>query len=124
MSKIPSDEEFAQAKSHMRKLDRNMDQIDKNIRAFFKKIIPNQSHDFYILAEEEFSFRAYFFYNKNEDIKIFENRGSSQKLRCFVYEELERQGRGGKDDVKVAFEFDSDENVKSVFGGDYFLRLR
>jgi hypothetical protein len=51
--------------------------------------------------------------------------GVTQEIEDFVYAELERAGRGGKGDIRVAFEFDSDENVNASFEGDYFnCRLR
>ena len=41
-----------------------------------------------------------------------------------VFEELEAAGRGDRNTITVAFEYDSDENVRNNYHGDYFLRLR
>jgi hypothetical protein len=123
MSNIPSDEDFDRAKNYMRKIDRNIKQINKNVLQYFKKICPIHYHNFFLIAEDDIQFRAYIFYKKDKEIQEYENKGISQAIRDFIYNELERQGRGNREEIKVSFEFDSDENVKKSYDGDYFLRL-
>ena len=55
------------------------------------------------------------------DIAECEASGVNQMMRDFVYDGLEKCGRGKN---TVAFEFDSFENVEKNFEGNYFLRLR
>jgi hypothetical protein len=123
MTKIPSDEDFAKADRYMEKLDRNIKQVNKNVLLYFREICPMHAHNFYLIAEEETKFRAYIFYKTNKDIQLCKDKGIDRKIEDFIYEELKRQGRGSKGIIKVAFEFDSDENVSENYEGDYFLRL-
>jgi hypothetical protein len=124
MINIPSEEDFARADAYMREVYRNIDQADKSASQYFREICQEHSHYFYLLPEGEKEFRAYIFYKNNKDIAIYKANGIEKKMEDFIYAELERQGRGKKEDITVAFEFDSDENVTAKFGGDYFLRLR
>jgi len=124
MSKIPSNEAFARAKSRMRERDRNMDHVNEAFRECFKEICPNMAHNSQVMAEDDFSFRAYIFFKKVKDVQVCEKSGVSSQLQQFVYDELERQGRGIKDSILVTFEFDSDENIQANFEGDYYLRMR
>ncbi len=124
MSKIPSDDAFARAKRRMKERDRNMDRVNDVFREYFKKICSDRAHDSHIMAEDNFMFRAYIFFNKIKDVQVCEESGVSSQLQQFVYEELERQGRGNRNSMVVSFEFDSDENVQASFEGDYYLRMR
>lgn len=65
----------------------------------------------------------YVFYNKDEDVMKCDNDGTSKALADYVYSELERVGRGKRNEIKVVFEFDSDENVTNKYNGDYYGRL-
>lgn len=124
MSSIPSDEDFARAKRRMKERDRNMDNVNEAFRKYFKNICPDKAHDSHIMAEDDFTFRAYVFYKKNKDKQLCEENGTSLLLQQFAFDQLEHQGRGSRASVVVAFEFDSDENVQKNFEGDYFLRMR
>ena len=124
MSKIPSEEEFAKAKMRMRELDRNISQVNERALQYFKELCPAQSHNLYLIAEDDRKFRAYVFYKRNKDIHVYRDNGVARKVEDFVYDELERQGRGKREEITVAFEFDSDENVTANYEGNYFLRLR
>jgi len=124
MTKIPSDEEFAKAKARMREIDRNVQEANERALQYFRQVCPVHSHNLYLIAEGDRRFRAYIFYKRNDDIQVYRNNGVSKKIEDFVYEELERQGRGKKGDIVVTFEFDSDENVTASYEGNYFLRLR
>jgi hypothetical protein len=42
----------------------------------------------------------------------------------FVCAELERAGRGKKDEITIIFEFDSDENGQAKFNGNHYKRFR
>jgi len=53
------------------------------------------------------SFEAYIFFKKVNNVPACEENGVSSQLQQFVYNELERQGRGNKDCAVVSFEFDS-----------------
>lgn len=122
MTNIPSDEDFARAKRLDRERNRNLDSAGKNIYLYLSKL--SNIHSVHIFPERDLGFRACVFFNEDEDIVACKQNGVIKKLVDFVYEELERSGRGSKGEITVAFEFDSDENVNRKFGGDYFSRLR
>jgi len=118
--KIPTDEEFARASRVMEERARNLDRVREAVLAHFGKRYP--LHDFFILDQRDVDFRAYAFLERDEDVEAMRKRGLDRELLDFVYEELERQGRGT--DIDVALELDSHENVVARFEGDYSLRLR
>lgn len=122
MNNIPSDEELARASRYMEEESRNLDKVRENVKQRFIGIYP--LYDFYILDQIDVDFRAYVFFKEDKDIQACESSGVLQALMNCVYEELEFAGRGKREDITVAFEFDSDENVTANYEGDYFLRLR
>ncbi|HZZ70955.1 MAG TPA: hypothetical protein VFE24_01805 [Pirellulales bacterium] len=75
-------------------------------------------------GKQHVDFRTYVFFEKDEDIKACQGNGVIRDMIGFVYDELERAGRGKRGEITVGFEFDSDENVAAKFEGDYLLRLR
>jgi hypothetical protein len=124
MTNIPSDEEFAKAKARMRELDRNVKEANERALQYFRELCPGHSHNLYLVAEGDRRFRAYIFYKRDQDVQAYKNKGVDTMVENFIYAELERQGRGKREDITVAFEFDSDENVTANYEGNYFLRLR
>lgn len=122
MNRIPSDEDFDRASRHMEERSRKLDKVREIVIQHFKNTSP--LHDFYILDQRDVDFRAYVFFKEDKDIQTCKTSGILQDLMDFVYAELEHAGRGKRGEIKVAFEFDSDENVTTNFEGDYFLRLR
>jgi hypothetical protein len=121
-NKIPTAEEFARASSLSKEKSRNLDSVREEVLRHFMGSCP--LHDFFILNQRDVDFRAYVFFKRDEDIRACKSSGIQDQIVGFVYSELERVGRGKNEQIKVAFEFDSDENVKNRFQGDYFLRLR
>jgi hypothetical protein len=122
MNKIPSDDEFVKASKYMDEQSRNLDKVCDKVIHHFKNICP--LHDFYLLDQIDVDFRAYVFFKEDKDILECQRNGIIQDIMDIVYAELEIAGRGKREDITVAFEFDSDENVTANFGGDYFIRLR
>ena len=137
MSDIPSDEEFAKADEWDKYKSRNLDKVNENVGKYLNKNYP--LHEFYIMNQGYVAFRAYVFFEKESDLEKYVDSGSLhdttdevflffrhdegtevaqisetlQEIVDFVYAELERVGRGKKGDIKVAFEFDSGENINS-----------
>lgn len=99
-----------------------LDAVRDTVRREFAARCP--IHEFFILDQRDVDFRVYVFFKTNEDLAASERSGIREQLADFVYSELERVGRGKRGTTRVAFEYDSDENVKTKFEGDYFLRLR
>ncbi|HOX07394.1 MAG TPA: hypothetical protein PK280_13410 [Planctomycetota bacterium] len=119
---IPSPEEFARASRLTEDRFRSLDRVRASVLVAFTVTCP--LHDFRILPQGVADFRAYVFFKKRGDIEACHKSGVTAQIEDYVYAELERVGRGKRADIKVAFEFDSDEDVSAEYGGDYFLRLR
>jgi hypothetical protein len=85
-------------------------------------------HDFWIFnARDKGSGKSAFyvlaFYETDVDIEATAANGKSKRMENFVFAQPEQVGRGRRDEIEVAFEYDSDENVKKNFGGSYYNRL-
>ncbi|MCA9266587.1 MAG: hypothetical protein KDA60_22160 [Planctomycetales bacterium] len=80
-------------------------------------------HDFFVLSQGDAGFRAYVFLNSDEDVMACKRSGDLADIEDCVYEQLEMAGRGTRNEIVVAFEYDSDENVQRSFKGNYYLRL-
>ena len=122
MSSIPSDEDFARADRLDAERSRNLDKVSENVKRHYREICP--LHDVYLFPERG-NFRACIFFEKDRDLESCVHDGITQEIEDFVYAELERAGRGRKEEIRVAFEFDSDERIDAEFEGDYYnCRLR
>jgi hypothetical protein len=121
VTSIPSDKDFARAERLDKERSRNLGEVNGRVEEFFKTRCP--LHYFFLMPQRD-DFRVYVFFKEDKDIHACEESGVSQEIIDFVYAELERVGRGRREDVRVAFEFDSDESVSAKYAGDYFLRLR
>src|SRR4051812_27357661 len=122
ISKIPTDEEFVRASRLMKESFRNLDMVREEVLRHFKGRC--QLHNIWILPQMDVDFRAYVFFKKDEDVKASKSNGVQEEIIEYVYSGLERAGRGKRNAIKVAFEFDSDENIKVKFNGNYDHRLR
>jgi hypothetical protein len=122
MTNIPTDAEFKRASRLMAERSRNLDEIRVSFIHHFSTTHP--LHDFYILPQRDVNFRTYIFFEKNSDIEKYKNNGGLQVFEDFIFSELERVGRGRREEITVAFELDSNENIETNFEGDYLLRLR
>jgi len=121
-NKIPTEEEFAQASASLEKGSRGLSQIRENILCNHSQRY--RLHEFFIFDTTETSFRAYVFFERDKDVKNAKKNDVIEEVKILVYRELESAGRGARDKVDIAFEFDSHENVESGFDGNYFDRLR
>lgn len=122
MTNIPNDDEFERASRLMEERSRNLDEIRDLLKQHFSKLCP--LCDFYILPQRDVNFRAYVFFEKDSDIEKCKIEGIIQEIENFVFNELERFGRGSREEIAIDFELDSNENVKANFEGNYFLRMR
>lgn len=122
MNKIPTEEEFANAKVKMKERLRNLDNVRRNVFEFFKDKC--NLFKVSILYQKDVNFRVYVFFNTNADLEQSKINGIRDEMIDFTFVEFERQGRGSRNEIIVEFEFDSDENVDRNYNGDYFLRLK
>ena len=120
-SNIPSDEDFKRASRLMKERSSKLDAVRDAVRSKFK--LRGSLHDFFILDQMDVDFRAYVFFQTNDALVASERNGLRDEIVDYVYSELARVGRGGRGKSRVAFEFDTDENVTANFGGDYYLRI-
>lgn len=122
MSNIPSEEDFARAKRKMAERDRNLDLVCTKVKRRFMGVCP--LHNLYVLWQRDVDFRVYVFFKKEKDIEACKANGVASEIEDSVYDELDNAGRGKRGEILVAFEYDSDENVRRKYDGDYLLRLR
>lgn len=122
MTKIPSDEAFARAKRQMGDDSRGLDAVSRAVNGRFQD--EPWFHRVYVLPQRDVEFRAYVFFRSDAELQSPESKVWRARIENAVREELERNGRGERDKVTVAFEYDSDENVDKHFDGDYLYRLR
>lgn len=119
---IPTEEDFTRAKALMKERNRGLSEVCDQIIKRFKK---EGLHEFFLFYSQKINaFRAYVFYGQEQQIEEAEKSGLSSRIQDAVFEELERVGRGSKNEIKVDYEFDSHENVEQNYEGDYNLRLR
>lgn len=64
------------------------------------------------------------FYPKNKDLEKYNKNGTSEKIRQCYVKSLEAHNFPFSEFPRVGFEFDSDENVRKNYAGNYFYRLR
>lgn len=119
---VPSDEDFSRAKRLRVERSKNIDAVNAAITQRFIGCSP--LHYFILIPQRDNEFLATVFYTSDQELQDCKGSGFNDQIERFVYEELERQGRGEKGEINVRFEFDSHENVLRHFKGDYFLRLR
>ena len=122
MTSIPSEEEFARAKRLMEEDSRGLDEICSELTKLYRK--EKWFYRVYILPQTDVNFRVYMFFKHNSDVDSCKVNGVTKAIEDAVYEKLERYGRGKRVEITVAFEWDSNENVRNNFEGNYFLRLR
>jgi hypothetical protein len=122
MNNASKDEALARAERLDRERSRNLDNVRYNFIQHFRARF--LLHDFWIIPQGDRAFRAYIFFEDEKNKTECECNGIDQEVIDFVYAELERQGRGKKGEITVAFEFDSHEHVQAKYDGNYFLRFR
>ena len=65
-------------------------------------------------------FSVYFFFWRTEHLMAAKNGGVFKKIMDAFYAEMDRMGRGRREDLEVHFEWDSDENVLKKYGSYQF----
>src|SRR5262245_40332397 len=108
LNSVPNDEDFTRADTMMMERFRNLDVVEKSVLRQFKNRCP--LYTVAILPHDRHSFEAYVFFDFDLDVVASTTNGVAQAIEDFLYEELERAGRGSRQDVTVRFEFDSNEN--------------
>ena len=118
---IPSEEDFARASAAMKQRMRGLSEVKDRIKSQFED--SGVLDELFISSQSETSFTAIVFLNKDDDIAEAEQSGLTAKIKDAVYGELGKVGRGDRNAIEVAFEFDSYENVRRNYG-NYYNRIR
>lgn len=121
MRKIPSPEAIARARAKSAEATRNLGKVEYNLQLRFEKRCQIDIIEIY--AGESANFRAYVFFDTDEHLEDNKRSGICQEIIDAAYEELERAGRGPRDQIEVVAEFESTENVRRNYGGSYQARM-
>ncbi len=119
---IPSDEEFARASAKAQEDNKGLDIV--------RNLVLNQFQDkgvheaFILFSPSKKIFKVYIFYQNSIQIKEAENSGINLCIKRTICNSLKMIGRIDFNINNIEFVFDSHENVKDNYEGDYFLYLR
>lgn len=119
--KPPTKDEMAKAHEQDVLQWRGLEAVTSNVKRVFGGRCP--LYYFAIIPEGDKRFRVFVFFDKDEDTELSQSQGIAEQIKDFVLEELERVGRGNRNELEVYFELDSHENVKKEYGGNYYLRM-
>lgn len=120
--KLSFDERFEKAAKAVESRSRGLSQVRERVMSCDK--ISGVLHEFYIFDHSETSFKVYAFYHDDAQLKREAGSSFEEQLQDLVFFELKNVGRGNCSLTNVSFEFDSHENVKSNYKGNYFNRFR
>ena len=84
----------------------------------------NEIYELYYLSQFGESLEIYIFYKNNKTLLYNLQNGRTENIKTFILEKLNELGYFKEFNKNVLFVFDSDENVKKKYKGNYFLRLR
>ena len=120
--KIPSEEEFLQAKANMRENDRGLSDLsDRVVKRFCDRGVYKC---FTLYSPRVDTFFCYIFFEFHRQIANAEQSDFSCEISFYLKTELTSIGRLTSSFQQIAIEFDSHENICQTYNGDYFLRLR
>lgn len=122
MKSIPTANEFARAKLLMRLRNHNLDVVERNALSQLRHKYP--IHNIFLFYSGARSFHVYVFFEKDIDLQSFKKSTTIEMIANVLYGEIERAGRGGRNDVSITFEYDSHERVLRDYDGDYYSRMR
>lgn len=117
-----TDENLKKAEEYSRSVNLNMGKVNQEIVNSLKKVV--EIHSFYLVPEKIDEFRAYTFFKRQEMVRESVGTNLEKKIISCVYKTLEKYGRGCRDQIKVHFEWDSDENIQLNHDGNYYNRMR
>lgn len=116
--RTPSPEDFARAKKQMREITRNMEQIRQGVKSQGLKYGVKEC--FALYSKPTSTATTYIFLPNHQDVvTISETEANDLKS---IVDALFKLYRPDIEHIEV--EFDSEENVKKNYNGNYFDRLR
>ncbi len=120
--RVPSKDDIARARRLDAERSRGLETICESVRSRFRDAAAFR--EIFVLPQGDGAYRAYVFYSRATDVGACQTSGVSDAVVAFVRAQLEQLRGTCPGELDVAFEFDSEENVETNFGGDYFKRLR
>lgn len=84
----------------------------------------NGIYKLFYLSQFGESLEIYVFYKNDKILLNNLQNGTTENIKAFILEKLNECGYFEEFSKNVLFVFDSDENVKKKYKGNYFLRLR
>ena len=120
--KIPTEEEFERAEKADAERNRGLSPTRETVYEQFKDRGLDEIILFYHSDIDEFI--AYVSYKREKDIALAEESGLTAAIKDRIYEELEKHGRGSRNEITLTLDLDSYENVEKNYEGNYYLRLR
>jgi hypothetical protein len=120
---IPSEEEFRRASAWMREQDRGLSDVRAKLLDRFREAGVHEVFIFFS-PKPPGTFVARVFYRRRDQVEESARTGVSSDIKESLLEELEKAGRGRREELQLDVAFDSDEDVQAHFGGDYSRRLR
>lgn len=119
---IPTDEEFARASALMAARDRKCAKIKKFVFQSLNNRAP--LHDVYVFPGPNTGYQVYVFYKHESDIATCRDDGNEQLIKDAILEQCAAISNDLDHAPTVAFTFDSHEQVKKQFNGDYYKYFR
>lgn len=110
------------ASLEMKYESRGGEEIERAIKARLKDSIPLWR--IYPFCHDYDEFQMYFFFKTNEELEASKTNGKRDEIEKVSWEEVKREGREGPPKTTIEFIYDSDENVKKYYEGEYQFRLR
>src|SRR5262249_44689271 len=104
--KIPrTPEELAEASRLSQEAMRNLDVVEDNL---YERFTPKCAlWDVFLLDQIDVDFRAWVFFKKGSDLEACKRNGITEEIREFIRDDLERVGRGKKEETTLDVQFDS-----------------
>jgi hypothetical protein len=106
-----------------KKQDAYMKQVQEEL-FLDNSLCVDEIYRFFHLSQFGESLEIYIFYKSNVLLQRNLENGITEKIKTLILEKLNQLGYFSEFSSNVLFEFDSDENVKKNYKGNYFLRLR
>lgn len=120
MSDTPHDHERFRQKLPLSERLKGMDAIGAIVADRFRK---SSVKDVFILPQRDVDYRAYVFFEGDEDVARAKQADILHQIIESIYSELCKAGRGSRNNIELDVEFDSRERVGRDFGGDYYARM-
>ena len=115
--------EFSNMELLRKKQDMYMMQVKEDLFSE-SSLVKDKIYKLFHLSQFGESLEIYVFFTSNNLLLHNLQNGTTENIKTFILEKLSDLGYFKEFSNNVMFVFDSDENVKKNYKGNYFLRLR